>query len=100
MTTVEIRLPRLAGTRDAARQLVDKAGLDESGVAVFLSARLLTTGTVSFADELIKDLQERGVASVTMAGSPARFEQMLKTAAARRRYGGLRIATDSDLVGA
>ena len=99
VTLVDIQLPRLAGTREAARELIQRSGVAHGGeTAVLLSARLLTTGTISFADEVVKLLQEAGVNEVVLAGAPQRFEHLVKTAAARRGLSGLRLASPDDIL--
>lgn len=98
---VQIVLPRLAGTRDAAERLVSEAlsqaTTDREAV---VSARLLSTATGSFADELIKLLQARGVTVAKVEGAPPSFAHLLLAAAARRQYTGVQILTEADLLSA
>lgn len=98
---IEIVLPRLAGTREAAQRLVAaalaSAGPNEQAV---ISARLLSTATASFADELVRLLQAGRISNARVEGAPSSFANLLRASAARRKYGGVQILKDSDLLSA
>ena len=96
---VQITLPRLAGTRDAAQRLVTTALRDAGAeTEALVSARLLSTATGSFADELVKLLQASGIATARIEGAPSSFANLVRASAARRKYAGVRIMKESDLL--
>lgn len=57
----DLRLPRLVGTRAAARELADDQDIpnDLTGEAVVIYGRNLVSGSQSFADELVDLLLEK-----------------------------------------
>lgn len=63
----EITLPRLIGTREAARSIVDAAHINDHDVIVF--ARAVASAAPSFVDEFISCLGTAGVSTVRVVGS-------------------------------
>jgi hypothetical protein len=83
----QLRLPRLVGTREAVRDVLDEQGVRPTlaGEQVVVLARDLASGSTSFADELVKELLcERDAAELSLVGAPERFVEHVRAAAARR----------------
>ncbi len=89
--TVSLSLPRLAGTREAARDLVSDQHIpdDLTGQTIDVFCRNLASGSTSFADELVTILlSERHAAYVVLLGAPSRFVDHARDSAARRGFSG------------
>ncbi len=87
----QLVLPYLAGTREAARDLIQEQGLERSleGRGVLLLCQDLASGSTSFADELVKILlEERQAATIMLLGDPDRFAQHVAASASRRNFSG------------
>ncbi|GGL07810.1 phospholipase/lecithinase/hemolysin [Curtobacterium luteum] len=83
--TLNITLPRLVGTREAAEDLVNRTdGTPEDG-RVEVNGRALATSTISFADELVKKLIERGAKEILIVSAPERFRRQMTDAGKRHR---------------
>jgi hypothetical protein len=83
----ELRLPRLAGTREAAVDLLDAQDvphdLRRADVVVFCDD--LATGSASFADELVRQvLSQRHGGHLVLVGAPQSFWTRVSEAAGRR----------------
>jgi methylmalonyl-CoA mutase cobalamin-binding subunit len=97
MSGLQITLPRLVGTREAADELVSQAvGTPENGKAWVLGSALATS-TISFADELITQLAARGANQILLVAGTPRFEKQMRDAAARHEPVDVRLATDDEL---
>jgi len=97
--TDQIVLPRLIGTREAAIKLVDSSELPENlhERPVFLQSRALATSTISFADELVKQLKKRRAGSVVLFAANSEFWKQISDAAARQGDLTVRAGSPSDL---
>ena len=83
----QLRLPRLAGTREAVTDLLAEQHVPASltGECLGVLCRDLASGSTSFADELVKQvLTERDAAELTLVGAPERFVTLVRAAAQRR----------------
>jgi hypothetical protein len=96
--TVSIELPRLVGTREAAGELMADTSIptDLKGADVYILGRSLSTSTISFADELLKQLSTRHVGNIILIGTPDRFRKDITNAATRRNLKGVRVGTVTD----
>jgi hypothetical protein len=85
---LQIVLPRLVGSRQAADAFVDQLpGVKEEAVAVI--CRDLLSGTASFADQLVKRLLvDGGADQLLLVGADAEFSQLVRDAAAARDVTG------------
>ena len=79
-----IELPRLVGTRDAARELVEN-NVTDSVHEVTLHARAVLSAAPSFVDELIADLERRGVQKVELVGASDRLVAEFRQSAERHK---------------
>jgi hypothetical protein len=89
MTTIVI--PRLAGTRDAFRQLLDDQGVPAvlSGQTVVVLCREVVSGSSSYADEVVHQvLGVRGARELVLVGGPPLFTGRVLGAAERRGLAG------------
>ena len=89
-----ITLPRLIGTRDAAARLleVQNVGGDLSDLDVQILARNLSTSTMSFTDELLKQLCRRNPKSIVVRNPPAEFAQQVKLALRENGFKNVKVA--------
>jgi hypothetical protein len=98
---VRITLPRLVGTREAARDLLAEHRVPPTlaGEQVVLLCRDLASGSTSFADELVKDLLvDRAAAELVLVGAPERFVDHIRATAARRDVGSrVHVRTGAEL---
>ncbi|SDQ10237.1 hypothetical protein [Quadrisphaera sp. DSM 44207] len=98
----EIVLPRLAGTRDALRQLLhdQRVGDDLGGRPAVVFCRDLVSGSPSFADELVREVLEvRGARELVLVGAPDLFWDRVAQAATRRgRAGAVRRMSAAEVV--
>jgi hypothetical protein len=95
--TLKITLPRLVGTREAADDLVEKTtGTPENGV-VYVNGRALATSTISFADELVKKLVERGASKIMLVSAPERFERQMSDVSTRHDHVAVDCVRAADL---
>jgi hypothetical protein len=76
-----VRLPRLIGTRNSARQLLEDLSADLAGVDVVLLARASSVCTYPVADELINELIVRRGARLRVHGASDELELSLLEAA-------------------
>jgi hypothetical protein len=65
MTTINLTLPKLAGTRNSAAEFIPD---DVDGHAIVIDSSAAEVTMVTFIDELIKTGSSRGAASVTFTG--------------------------------
>ncbi|TSD62174.1 hypothetical protein [Aeromicrobium piscarium] len=82
--TVEhtLPLPRLAGSREAARRAVEKLG-DIRNAIVILDGRELQSAAGSYADETVEAVLVDGdAAALVVKNSTAEFEQYLRESVA------------------
>ncbi|MCS5715117.1 hypothetical protein NVV95_11195 [Herbiconiux sp. CPCC 205716] len=95
----KIELPRLVGTREAATELLEQKQIpvELAGADVYILGRSLATSTISFADELLKQLSARHAGDIILVGTPGRFENDIKNAAARRKLDSVRLGTQQDV---
>jgi hypothetical protein len=100
--TDRIIIPRLVGTRDAANRLVQEANLsdDLQDAPVFLQARALVTSTISFSDQLIKQLEAHNAGSIVLVAGTKTFEQQLRDSSSRNGHLPVRHAEPSDSLSA
>ena len=97
MTGLQIRLPRLVGTREAADELVAEAeGTPVDGQAWVLGGALATS-TMSFADELVERLAARGADQIVIVAGTERFTQQMSDAASRHAPVKVRPASADEL---
>lgn len=96
---VTIELPRLIGTRDAARRLLDQFEIAENlvGVGVEVDARQLITSTVSFADALLVELSERGASDIVIVNAPDDFVGFIQNSIAAHNYTNVSVAQFADV---
>jgi hypothetical protein len=84
---VTLHLPRLAGTRPAADDLLAESNVpdDLSGQVVVLQCRDLSTGSASYADQLVVRLVEMADAKqIILVAPPRKFLARIQAAAQRR----------------
>lgn len=84
---VEITIPRLAGTRDGARNLLDATQSDQMMLAssVVVVCREVVSLSPSFADELVHQVFEvRGAADLVLLSPPNQVSDRITAAAVRR----------------
>lgn len=82
-----LRLPRLVGTREAVSDLMAEQQIAASlrGERLVVLCRDLAAGSMSFADELVKQvLDERCADELVLVGAPQRFVGGVRAAAQRR----------------
>lgn len=71
---MEIRLPRVVGTRPAVAPFLADVPTDLRGEKVVLDSRALLSGTPSFADEMVKAvLVDRGADELVVLGASTDF---------------------------
>lgn len=86
MTEAQVVLPRLAGSRSAARKLVESADAPLEGSIVILDCRQLRSAPPSFADEIVKaTLEDGGAVSLTLKDASEDFIRYIRESAARRK---------------
>jgi hypothetical protein len=82
---LEIRLPRLVGSRSSAAHLVEQSGDGIKGERVVINARELLSGSPSFADEMVKGLLVQGGASeLVLVGAGTDFAGYVQQSAQAR----------------
>ncbi|KQX74488.1 hypothetical protein [Aeromicrobium sp. Root472D3] len=82
----ELTLPRLAGSRSAARSLVRQADGPLEGGIVIVDCRELRSAPPSFADELVKAILVEGcAASLTLRDASEEFIRYVRESAASRK---------------
>lgn len=80
---MEIRLPRVVGTRPAVAPFLTDVPTDLRGQQVVLDSRALLSGTPSFADEMVRAvLVDRAADELVVLGATSDFASDL-TASAR-----------------
>jgi len=77
--TVSIDLPRLIGTRDAARRLLAELNVPDvlRSERVCIDARDLSTATTSFTDELLEQLSQREALEIVVVRAPVEFREQV-----------------------
>lgn len=83
-------LPRLAGTRELVGDLLREQELPDSlsGCPLVVYARDLSSGSSSFADQLVcEGVLDRGASEILLVGAPPAFAERVKAAARRRGVG-------------
>ena len=83
----QLRLPRLAGTREAVGDLLAEQQVAPSlaGEELVVLCRDLASGSTSFADQLVKEvLEQRGASAIVLVGAPSRFVALVQESAQRR----------------
>ncbi|MBF4568767.1 hypothetical protein ITJ57_08280 [Plantibacter sp. VKM Ac-2880] len=79
-----ITLPRLAGTRNAAEQLVQESLGDDVSVSdVTVYARAVASAAPSFLDALFGALGERGIRRVNLVGASGQLLDLMSSSARR-----------------
>lgn len=78
--TVSIDLPRLIGTRDAARRLLAELNVPDvlRSQRVCIDARDLSTATSSFTDELLEQLTQREALEIVVVRAPTEFREQVE----------------------
>lgn len=87
----KVTLPRLAGTREAVADLLEEqnVAVDLEGDSLVVFASELTSGSSSFADELVREsLEERKAQGLALVGPPKLFEERVFASAERRGLSG------------
>lgn len=82
--TIEITLPRLVGTRNSAREILDKTLRDNTIDVLEVHARAVLNAAPSFVDEFVKLTGENNVAEIRLTGESNELRQMFQDAAGRR----------------
>ena len=96
----EITLPRLIGTREAARSLVDAAGIHGGEHEVILFARAVASAAPSFVDEFVRCLSAAGVDTVRVVGSSESLLNSLSESASRIGHVSVSRTSSRDLANA
>jgi hypothetical protein len=79
---MEIRLPRVVGTRPAVAPFLADVPAELHGEKVVLDSRALLSGTPSFADEMVKAvLVDRGADELIVVGANSDFASDLTDSA-------------------
>lgn len=92
MTEAQVVLPRLAGSRSAARKLVQGADAPLNGSIVVLDCRQLRSAPPSFADEIVKaTLEDGGAVSLTLQHASEDFIRYIRESAKRRHIAPNRV---------
>lgn len=79
---MEIKLPRVVGTRPAVAPFLAEVPTDLHGERVVLDSRALLSGTPSFADEMVKAvLVDRGADELVVLGANSDFAADVTTSA-------------------
>lgn len=82
---MDIKLPRVVGTRPAVAPFLAALAEDLRGHTVVLDCRALLSGTPSFADELVKQvLRDRRADELLVLGANSDFSADLASAAEAR----------------
>lgn len=77
---IEVRLPRLVVTRDAAEALLKDHASGTCTRAV-VRARAVSAVSQTFADQFLYGLQTRGIRAVRVSGAPTELMERLRAAA-------------------
>lgn len=88
---MQVELPRLLGTRKAARDTVEQAELppDLNDHSVIVLANRVASVSASYADELVKQLlEDRNAEEILLVGASPHLEERLNDAVARRHVKG------------
>lgn len=92
MAQAEVVLPRLAGSRSAARALVDEADGPLEDAVVTLDCKQLRSAPPSYADEIVLVvLVEGGARTLALRYASAEFEGYIRESAQRRGIDSSRI---------
>ena len=84
-----VALPRLAGPREAVADLLEEQNVagDLAGDSLVVFASELTSGSSSFADELVREaLEERKAQHLVLVGPPKLFQERVVASAERRGF--------------
>ena len=76
--TIELQLPRLAGTRSAAQEFLSKLPADLSMISVLVDCRESAVAAQGYVDELCKGILELRKAAMLTLKSPS--EDVLRNA--------------------
>jgi hypothetical protein len=83
---IEIKLPPLVGSREAANIFVSRLPERLTNEDVWINCRDLVSGSPSFADQLVKRLvEEKDARSLTVVGATDRFAGYFTESAQARR---------------
>lgn len=86
-------LPRLGGSRSAARRVIEALG-PVKGALIVIDCRELQSAAPSYADELVKvALVEQNAASVTLKDASAEFESYVRDSLKARELDPSRLDT-------
>lgn len=90
--TVELALPRAAGTRDMVKVVLDDQDVpvDLDGQTVVVLGDQVEETSSSFADELIRILADRHVRDILLVGLPTTLAGHMEMAAKLRHFVGLK----------
>ena len=94
---VSLRIPRLVGTRNAARKLVEDAVDVREGTAVHLLPRDVIDSSSSFVDELLVRLEELQVGPIIVFPASEEFKQQVLQSASDHGYDNVRFASPQEL---
>jgi len=92
MTESQVVLPRLAGSRSAARKIVESADIPLAGNILVFDCKQLRSAPPSFADEIVlATLVEGRAVSLTLQHASEEFERYIRESAERRGVAADRI---------
>jgi len=95
---VRITLPRLAGSQDAAQELMSHQLNNLSDKKVILVGRNVSYASALYCDELVRQLQLRRVKEVVIVSTPENTIEDLFDAATRRGLSNIRKGSTDDLI--
>jgi len=95
---VRITLPLLAGSQDAAQELMSHQPNNLSDKKVILIGRNVSYASALYCDELIRQLQLRKAKEVVIVSAPEITVDDLLDAALRRGLSNIRIGNADDLI--
>lgn len=95
--TVELALPRAAGTRDMVDVVLEDHHVPEDlkGQTVIVHGDRVQDASSSFADELVRILANRHAGKVVLVGLPPKLEVHIQRAAKLRHFTGIKKLTVS-----
>lgn len=93
---VRISLPRLVGTRSAAGRILHSASVSENlaGLTVLIDGGIVVASTISFADELLRELNRRRAESIVVLSAPPELARDIADVSDRRGFLNVTINPD------
>lgn len=89
---IELRLPKLVGTRGRAEQIASELASDLSSSMVTVDCADVLSGAQGFTDELCKQILEvRGARELKLVAPPASMAEYALRSARLRKLEGLKI---------